>query len=289
MKIYLMSNLPSLYTKTTPIQPKNRNKTTNSDNHTINSQHQLRLRHSNISFASKYNDDSEVLCLLTAKNTTEQDVMEKLNDPDFVEKIKRFIQTEAPKRIKELQGKKLSQGEKVEFEGIRLLQSVINSSSTTKNIVKTKNISFTGANLLTDNQYCHAVIHGSAATCATISALHADASAWGADAWAQRGTQSLMFTLLGKRLNAPANAAMIYDVKEFYSGASMGVGISKMAVGLTGIVTHAASGATGASVASGGSSHAAISGSVGAINGGLSLVITEKMGGDLLKEFTVIK
>lgn len=140
---------------------------------------------------------------------------------------------------------------------------------------RNKNITFSGLNT---KEYCHSVIHGSSLACGGISFAQGEASVTGLDTWILRGIQGLMFKLLGDKLGAPGSATIIYGAKEMFSGASVGVGVSKQIVGLTGIVAHGASAVSGTSVATGGTSHAAISGTVGTINGGLSAIITEKMG-----------
>lgn len=234
---------------------------------------------------NKKNDDKEIIKFLTSKNLSPQEVSEKFLDIKFKQKFKSFVDSETSKRITELKLKaNMAEQEKIELEGLQLLKKDLFDDSKKKSLKLTKNglyskqISFKGGNLLTDQQFCHAIIHSASAICSGISYAHADASAWGLDAWALRGTQSLMFTVLADRLNAPVTASVIYGVKEFYSGANVGIKTSKMLVGMAGIGAHTAATASGTTLATGGTAHAGISGTVGAINGSLSAFITEKMG-----------
>lgn len=145
-----------------------------------------------------------------------------------------------------------------------------------------KNIVFAG-NPKVDKDFCHLIIHGASTACGGVSFAQGEAAVAGLDTWVLRGIQGLMFRLLGDKLGAPGGATIIYGAKEMFSGASVGVGMSKQIIGLTGIVAHGASAITGTSAATGGTSHAAISGTVGTINGGLSALITEKMGWGFVK------
>ncbi|MDD3594301.1 MAG: hypothetical protein PHX18_06715 [Candidatus Gastranaerophilales bacterium] len=144
------------------------------------------------------------------------------------------------------------------------------------------NISFCGRDF-PEKAHCRGIIHGTTLACAAISAAAEEANACSMDAFALRGVQGFMLYLLADELKVSKQASVVYGTTSFFSGASVGVGLSKMITSTAGIAAHGASAGTGTTTLTGGTSNAAISGAVRFVNGALSAYITERIGWGFVK------
>lgn len=131
------------------------------------------------------------------------------------------------------------------------------------------NISFGSYITPKQEKHCKMIVHGASAACAGISATAGEATIVGADAWALRGTQLLMFAYMANYLKMPFMAAFQHAAIEYSQGLYIGYEGSKKIIALAGVASEAASG---------GASIPVSEGAVRGINGGLSAAITEKMG-----------
>lgn len=129
---------------------------------------------------------------------------------------------------------------------------------------------------ITQEQYnwCHGVIHTTAALCGTTSYAWGEGAAVGADTPFLRGMQSIMFGALALILNVPAVPSGIYASKEIFSGIALGSGGAKVLISWLGIGAHGASSGTASGV---------ITTGVRSVNSALSGSITEKMGWGYVK------
>ena len=137
------------------------------------------------------------------------------------------------------------------------------------------NISFGSMITPEQEKYCKMIVHGAAAACGSISAAAGKATVVGADAWALRGTQFLMFAYMANYLKIPFMAAVQHAAIEYSQGLYIGYEGSKKIIALASIASEAASGGTSIPVSEG---------AVRGINGGLSAAVTEKMGRGFIKQ-----
>ena len=122
---------------------------------------------------------------------------------------------------------------------------------------------------------CKKIATATSLICGGISGAAGKAEPFSLSAWALRGTQLIMFALMGYELEVPFFASGEYAATEYMSGAYLGCEGSRTLVALSGIAADAITGGTSVPV-----SESAVRG----INAGLSGAITKKMGNGFIKQ-----